>query len=127
VLRALSQAARTLKDPRLGHFYTFTRADVSRDFRYAKVYVSVMGDAAAVKSVLKGLVSAGGFLRRELGKAVVLHHTPELTFVADGSIAHGARINELLAAAGDDVINADVTADHSNATRRLSTEENRDE
>lgn len=96
VLQALTSLTRTLKDPRLQHFYTITHVDVSRDFRYAKVFVSVMGNAEAGKSVLKGLISAGGFLRRELGKNVVLHHTPELTFILDDSLQQGAKINAML-------------------------------
>ncbi|MCL2546021.1 MAG: 30S ribosome-binding factor RbfA [Oscillospiraceae bacterium] len=97
VLKALSQAVRSLKDPRLdGKFYTLTRADVSRDFSYAKIHVSVMGNASAQDSVMAGLSSAAGLLRRELGKAVVLHKTPEISFIADNSLAHSERINEVL-------------------------------
>ena len=95
VLKALSAAVRSLKDPRLdGKFYTLTRADVSRDFSWAKIYVSVMGNGQ--QSVLDGLSSASGLLRRELGKAVVLHKTPELSFIADNSLDHSERINEVL-------------------------------
>ena len=48
------------------------------------------------KDVLKGLKSAGGFLRRELGRALQLRYTPELQFIADDSIQHGAHILEIL-------------------------------
>ena len=96
VLQALSALVRTLKDPRLNHFYSLTHVDVSRDFRFAKVYVSVLANEREARECLKGLSSAAGFLRRELGRALPLHHTPELTFLWDHSMEHGAKINELL-------------------------------
>ena len=65
------------------------------DLRYAQVFISVL-DKAQEKDVLKGLKSAAGFLRRELGSSLRLRYTPELQFVADDSIEHGAHILELL-------------------------------
>ncbi len=100
VLQALSSLTRSLKDPRLDAFYTLTHADVSRDFRHAKIYVSVLGAADGGKQVVKGLTSAAGHLRRELGKAVIMHHTPELTFILDDSLAHGAKISNMLSDMG---------------------------
>ena len=97
VLKVLSQLTRNLKDPRLdGKFYTLTRADVSRDFSYAKIHVSVMGKASDQEAVLNGLSSAAGLLRRDLGKQVVLHKTPEISFIADNSLDHSDRINQVL-------------------------------
>ena len=55
-----------------------------------------MLDKNQERDVLKGLKSAAGFLRRELGSALRLRYTPELQFEADGSIAYGAHILELL-------------------------------
>ena len=97
VLEVLSSLTRALKDPRLQHFYTLTQAEVTRDYRHARVFVSVMGNADESKAVMSGLKAASGYLRRELGKAVVLHYTPELTFVLDDSIAQGDKINRMLA------------------------------
>lgn len=65
------------------------------DLRYSKIYVSVL-DKNQEKDVLKGLKSASGFLRRELGHALQLRYTPELQFIADNSIAYGAHILEVL-------------------------------
>jgi len=97
VLKILSQAVRSLKDPRLdGKFFTLTRAEVSRDFSYAKIHVSVMEGETAQKSVIAGLSSAAGLLRRELGRAVVLHKTPEISFVVDNSLDYSERINKVL-------------------------------
>ena len=74
---------------------SITRVDTTGDLRYARIYVSVL-DKQQEKDVLKGLRSAGGFLRRELGSALQLRYTPELQFLPDDSIAYGAHILELL-------------------------------
>ena len=65
------------------------------DLRYAKIYVSVL-DKSDVKEIVKGLKSAGGYLRRELGRALSLRYTPELQFVEDDSIDTGAHILSML-------------------------------
>ena len=72
-----------------------TRLDVTPDLDVAKVYVSVL-DKSDVKEVIKGLKSAGGYLRRELGHALSLRYTPELVFQADDSIDKGTHILKLL-------------------------------
>lgn len=94
--RELSSLLRTLKDPRVqGGMVTITRVDTTSDLRWCRVYVSVL-DKAQEKDVIRGLKSAGGYLRRELGAAVNLRYTPELQFVADDSIEYGAHILEVL-------------------------------
>lgn len=84
-----------MHDPRMGGTYCITRAEVTRDLRYAKMYVSVLEDdkAAGVMSALK---SAAGFIRRELGHNLSLHYTPELQFVHDQNIAYGVHIASVL-------------------------------
>lgn len=97
IQRELASQIRSLKDPRVSGtgMVSVTRVDTTPDLRYAKVYISVL-DKTQEKDVLKGLKSASGFLRRELGTALRLRYTPELQFIADDSIAHGAHILELL-------------------------------
>ena len=97
IQRELSQQIRRLKDPRVSQvgMVSVTHVDTTSDLRYAKVYVSVL-DKGREKDVLKGLKSASGFLRRELGHALQLRCTPELQFIGDDSIQHGAHILELL-------------------------------
>lgn len=96
IQRELSGLFRTLKDPRVqGGVVTITRVDTTSDLRWCRVYVSVL-DKAQEKDVIRGLKSAGGYLRRELGAAVNLRYTPELQFVADDSIEYGAHILEVL-------------------------------
>ena len=96
IQKELSSLFRTLKDPRVqGGMVTVTHVDTTSDLRYAKVFVSVL-DKTQEKDVVKGLKSAAGYLRRELGAAVKLRYTPELQFVADDSIEYGAHILEML-------------------------------
>ena len=97
IQRELSALFRQLKDPRVSStgMVSITHVDTTSDLRYAKVYVSVL-DKSQEKEVLKGLKSASGFLRRELGQALRLRYTPELQFIGDDSSQHGARILEVL-------------------------------
>jgi ribosome-binding factor A len=97
IQRELSAQIRRLKDPRVSQvgMVSITRVDTTGDLRYARVYISAL-DKSQEKDVLKGLKSAAGFLRRELGAALRLRYTPELQFVADDSIQYGAHILELL-------------------------------
>ena len=95
IQRELSSLICTVKDPRVHGLVSITAVDTTPDLRYAKIFVSVL-DKSDVKEVVKGLRSAGGYLRRELGRSLQLRYTPELTFVADDSIAEGAHILELI-------------------------------
>ena len=95
IMRELSTSIRSLKDPRVQGMITITAVDTASDLRTAKVYVSVY-DKYRSKEVLKGLKSAGGFLRRQLGASLQLRYTPELVFEEDHSIEHGTRIFEIL-------------------------------
>ena len=96
IQRELSALMRRLKDPRVqSGMVTITHVDTTGDLRYSKVYISVL-DKDQEKDVLKGLKSASGFLRRELGHSLQLRYTPELQFIADDSIAYGAHILEVL-------------------------------
>ena len=96
VLRELSRLVAVLKDPRVKGLISLTHAEVSRDLEYAKIYVSVLGGPDAARPVIEGLTSATGFLRRELASAMSLRATPRLQFIADDSLAHGAKIYKIL-------------------------------
>ena len=91
IQRELAALIRTVKDPRVHGLVSVTAVDTTPDLRYAKIYVSVLD-----KSDVKGLKSAGGYLRRELGRALSLRYTPELQFVEDDSIDTGAHILSML-------------------------------
>ena len=97
IQRELSELLRNVKDPRVQKtMISITRVQTTPDLRYAKVYVSML-DKDQTREVLKGLKSAGGWLRRELGARLQLRYTPELVWEEDTSITHGARIFDILA------------------------------
>ncbi len=85
---------RQINDPRIG-FITITDAEVTADLHYAKVYVSVFGSEEEKKKTFDALHSASGFIRNEFGSRVKMKVIPEITFVPDLAIEHGARMFEL--------------------------------
>jgi ribosome-binding factor A len=92
----LSRLLRDIKDPRVQQgMISVTRVETTGDLGYCKVWLSVMGmqDEKEFKKCLK---SAGGWLRRELGRAMNLRHTPELIFEVDHSIEYGAHISQVI-------------------------------
>ena len=84
-----------LKDPRLAKMISVTSVDVTRDLRYAKVYVSVLGNEDEKRDSCSGLKSAAGYIRREIGRRIQLRYTPEIIFELDDSIERGVYINKL--------------------------------
>jgi len=86
-----------IKDPRVNGLVSVTHVEVSKDIRYASIYVSCLGDEEKQKNTLAGLKQAAGYLRSELANRLTLRYTPELIFKFDHSIEEGARINQLLA------------------------------
>ena len=95
IQREMSSLIRTVKDPRVTGLISVTAVDTTPDLKYCKLYISVL-DKSDVDPVLKGLKSASGYLRRELGRALNLRNTPELSFVRDDSIDQGAHILDML-------------------------------
>ncbi len=91
--------ATELKDPRLG-FVTVTRVEISSDMAAAKVYVSIIGDRHVARQSMTALESAKRFLRGELGHAMSLRHTPELTFIEDRTTEKAIALHQTLARAG---------------------------
>ena len=96
IQKELSSLIRNLKDPRVQDtMISITHVETTPDLRYAKVYVSFLQEEKA-KEALKGLKSAGGWLRRQLGSALQLRYTPELVWALDDSITYGAKMLELI-------------------------------
>ena len=85
-----------LNDPRIGGTFSVTRAEVTRDLRYAKIYVSVLEDDKR-DDLMKALKSASGYIRRALGKQMLIRYSPEMSFVSDQNIAYGVHIAKVLA------------------------------
>lgn len=97
VMRALAEAIRSVKDPRVQNgLVSVTHCEVTGDLRFAKVFVSVLGSPEQADEVMRGLKSASGWLRREVGHKVQLRYAPELLFNLDSSITHGAHISAVL-------------------------------
>ena len=96
IQKELSSLIRNLKDPRVQDtMISITHVETTPDLRWAKVYVSFLQEERA-KEALKGLKSAGGYLRRELGSALNLRYTPELNWALDDSITYGAKMMKLI-------------------------------
>ena len=92
----MSKLLREIKDPRVNQgMISVTRVETTGDLHYSKIWMSVMG-LQNEKEFKKGLKSASGWLRRELGNSLKLRHTPELVFELDHSIEYGAHINEII-------------------------------
>ncbi|MBR2718990.1 MAG: 30S ribosome-binding factor RbfA [Clostridia bacterium] len=85
-----------LNDPRISGTFSITRAEVTRDLRFAKIFVSVLEDDKR-DDLLKALKSAAGYIRREVARGIVIRQSPELTFVKDENIAYGVHIAKVLA------------------------------
>lgn len=84
-----------LHDPRIKGTYSITRADVTRDLRYAKIYVSILDEADRVP-LMAALKSAAGFVRHELGKRMIIRYAPEMLFELDKNIEYGVHIATVL-------------------------------
>ena len=85
-----------LNDPRITGTFSITRAEVTGDLRYAKIYVSVLEEDRR-KELLDALKKAKGYIRRALGKRIIIRYTPELIFVSDQNIEYGVHIAKVLA------------------------------
>lgn len=95
VQKEIASALREVKDPRVENaFISITGADVTPDLKYAKIYYSAL--RGEKKEIERGLKSCTGFIRRYIASNLNLRITPELTFIEDISVAHGAHISELL-------------------------------
>ncbi len=85
-----------LHDPRISGTFSVTRADVTGDLRYAKIYISVFEDDKR-DDLMAALKNAKGYIRRSLSKRMIIRYTPELTFVSDKNIEYGVHIAKVLA------------------------------
>lgn len=84
-----------LKDPRVG-MISITEVEVTADYAHAKVFFSTLAGSERLPEVMAGLNNASGFLRRELGKRISIHMTPQLHFVFDQSLERGAGLSKLI-------------------------------
>lgn len=96
IRRDLAELIRTeLKDPRVS-LVTLTDVEVTADYAHAKVFFTTLAGAEHLEEISAGLARASGFLRRELGKRIKIHHLPALHFVYDPSVERGTRLSQLI-------------------------------
>ena len=96
IQKELSSLLRTVKDPRVQDtMISITRVETTPDLRYTKVYVSFLQEDRA-EGTMKGLKSAAGFLRRQLGSNLKLRYAPEIVWALDDSITYGAKMLKLI-------------------------------
>ena len=108
IQKELSSLLRTVKDPRVQDvMISITRVETTPDLRYTKVYVSFLQEDKA-NDAMKGLKSAAGYLRRQLGTNLRLRYAPEIVWSLDDSITYGARMLGLINSLG---VKHDVDAD----------------
>lgn len=96
VKREMSSIIRDLKDPRISPMASVMSAEVTKDLKYAKIYVSVMGTDEEKDNTMAALKSATGFIKHEIATRLNLRCVPQPTFVLDTSIDYSMHINELI-------------------------------
>ena len=96
IRRELAELIRgELKDPRVG-MVSITEVEITPDYAHVRVYFSTLAGEEKIPEVMEGLKKASGFLRRELGRRVRIHTTPELHFIHDISLERGADLSKLI-------------------------------
>ena len=100
IQKELSALLRSVKDPRVQNvMISITRVETTPDLRYTKVYVSFLQEERSAEA-MKGLKSAAGYLRRQLGQNLQLRYAPEIVWALDDSITYGARMLKLINSLG---------------------------
>ena len=84
-----------LKDPRLTGLISVTKVSVTKDLKYCKVFVSMLG-TSDVNEAMAALKSSAGLVRREIGNGVRMHSTPEVKFELDDSMEYGEKIQKMI-------------------------------
>ena len=108
IQKELSGLLRTLKDARVQDtMISITRVETTPDLRYTKVYVSFLQEERSAEA-MKGLKSAAGYLRRQLGQNLQLRYAPEIVWALDDSITYGAKMLKLINSLG---VSADEDTD----------------
>ncbi|MCX6012554.1 MAG: 30S ribosome-binding factor RbfA [Chloroflexi bacterium] len=93
---------RRIKDPRLGNLVSITEVITSGDLKHARVFISVLGSEEEKRGSLACLLSAAGFIRKELSERLTLRYVPELLFERDDSIEHGSHVLDIIMKLSDE-------------------------
>ena len=84
-----------IKDPRVNGLISVTKVVVSKDMKYCKIYVSMIG-TKDVDEAMEGLNSAKGIVRKEIGDRIRTFNTPEVKFIYDDSMEYGQHIDAII-------------------------------
>lgn len=123
ITKALAEILRTVKDPRVsGAFVSVTAVDCSADLKFAKIFYSVMGERRK-GDTQKGLENAAGYIRTQLARMLNLRITPELKFVSDDSMKHGAHISSLMKTIEEELREADRKAAEAEGEEAVDAEQ----
>ena len=96
IRRELTDIFRQLKDPRITGMLSIVSLELSNEQSWCKVFISSLDGMEAAQNAVKGLTSAAGYIRKEIGMRLKMRYTPQFTFVADDGIKHSADISKLL-------------------------------
>ena len=88
--------ASQIKDPRVAGITSVTEVQLTRDLRYASVYVSIFGNDLEKEETLQTLIRAAGYIRGEIGRRIRLRYVPEINFFLDNSIEYGVHIENVI-------------------------------
>jgi ribosome-binding factor A len=99
-----------LNDPRIEPLSSVTRVEMSADLEHAKVWVSVLGNAAAGRKTIAGLKAATGYVQRLVGAALTLRTTPHLTFYLDESLKKAAETIRIIDESMDEIRQRDAAS-----------------
>ena len=91
-----------IKDPRINEMVTITQADITKDMRDAKIYVSVLSEGKTKDEIVDTLNHAAGFIQKLVARRIRLKNTPKLTFHRDDSLERGFRMSRILEDLGPD-------------------------
>ena len=86
---------RELKDPRLDGLISVTKVSVTKDLKYCKIFVSMLG-TKDTKKAMDALESSAGLVRKTIGNKIRMHYTPEVKFELDDSMEYGAHIQNII-------------------------------
>lgn len=84
-----------LQNSKVTGMISVTKVKITPDFRYAKVFVSLL-NSKSVGKTMEGLKESSGYIRSQIAKTMNLRVTPELSFEIDDSMEYGDKIDRIL-------------------------------
>jgi ribosome-binding factor A len=106
--------ASEIKDPRVAGLTSITDVELSKDLRYASIYVSIFGSEAEKEETLQTLIRASGFIRSEIGRRIRLRYIPEINFYMDNSLEYGAHIERVIRSLKEETGGEDERSEQDN-------------